>query len=239
MTLAMDIAPQTKRRVFKDVERAQEPLMKSQNIWYSANETDMTKGKAMILGPPGTPYEACLLVFDIVFPNDYPFSPPKVLFLTSDGYTRFHPNFYVEGKVCLSILGTYSGPSWSASQSLSSVLLSLLGLLDKNPLTHEPAFEKGSLHDPKHSDYAETVEHNLIRLTMQTIKNFEQDPKKHLWSDFEEELHSQLPALKKLLQEKIIAKSAFPEKIWTHSVYGKQHRSFWKQMVRDFCPTTA
>jgi ubiquitin-protein ligase len=241
MTGFMDIAPQTKRRLFKDIERAQEKLMRSQKIWYMFDEANMCKGKALILGPPGTPYESCFLVFDFLFPVDYPFSPPKVSFLTSDGYTRLHPNLYVEGKVCLSILGTFSGPSWSASQSLSSVLLSILALLDKNPLTHEPAFERGSLNDPKHSDYAETVEHNLVRLTMQTIKSFENTSslQNHLWADFEDIVREQLPTIKKELQDKITAKAAFPEKIWTNSVYGKQHRSFWKQMARDFCAGAA
>ena len=40
----------------------------------------------------------------------YPFEPPKVLILTVDGRTRINPNLYANGKVCLSILGTWSGP---------------------------------------------------------------------------------------------------------------------------------
>ena len=39
--------------------------------------------------------------------------PAQVQFLTTGGGTvRFNPNLYHCGKVCLSLLGTWSGPSW-------------------------------------------------------------------------------------------------------------------------------
>lgn len=227
------IAPQTSRRVLKDIERAQEELMKEQGIWYFMDESDMTKGKALIRGPPDTPYEGCLLVFSIKFPSDYPFSPPKVLFLTSDGKTRFHPNLYVEGKVCLSILGTFSGPSWSGTQSLSSVLLSILALLDKNPLAHEPAYASGTLLDARHRDYAEYVEHQMIQFMLHTMKQFEKNPQGHLWEEFEEIVKEQLPSLKELLTKKILQKYLQPEKLWSSVLYGMGGRSYWKQYVKD------
>jgi hypothetical protein len=38
---------------------------------------------------------------------------PQVQFLTTGGGTvRFNPNLYNCGKVCLSLLGTWAGPSW-------------------------------------------------------------------------------------------------------------------------------
>lgn len=39
---------------------------------------------------------------------------------------RFNPNLYAEGKVCLSLLGTWSGPGWVPGvSSLAQVLLSI------------------------------------------------------------------------------------------------------------------
>lgn len=227
------IAPQTSRRVLKDIERAQEQLMKEQGIWYSMDESDMTKGKALIRGPPDTPYEGCLLVFSIKFPSDYPFSPPKVLFLTSDGSTRFHPNLYVEGKVCLSILGTFSGPSWSGTQSLSSVLLSILALLDKNPLAHEPAYVSGTLLDARHRDYAEFVEHQMVKLMLHSTKQFEKNSQGHLWEEFEEVVKEQLSSLKEALATKICQRHLHPEKLWNSVLYGMGGRSYWKQYVKE------
>lgn len=227
------IAPQTSRRVLKDIERAQEQLMKEQGIWYCMDEADMTKGKVLMKGPPETPYEGCLLVFSIRFPSDYPFSPPKVLFLTSDGTTRFHPNLYVEGKVCLSILGTFSGPSWSGTQSLTSVLLSILALLDKNPLAHEPAYASGTLLDARHRDYSEFVEHQMIRLMLHSLKQFEKNPQGHLWQDFEDVVKEQLSSLKETLANKICQRYLHPEKLWSSVLYGMGGRSYWKQYVKD------
>lgn len=61
---------------------------------------------ALILGPFDTPYEGGFFCFFLKFPTNYPIRPPKVkLMTTGDGLVRFNPNFYKNGKVCLSILG--------------------------------------------------------------------------------------------------------------------------------------
>jgi ubiquitin-protein ligase len=226
-------APQASRRVLKDIQRAQEDLMKQQGIWYFMDEKDMTKGKALIRGPPDTPYEGCLLLFSIQFPYDYPFSPPKVSFLTSDGKTRFHPNLYVDGKVCLSILGTYSGPSWSGTQSITSVLLSILALLDNNPLCHEPAYASGTLLDARHRDYADFVEHQMIKLTLETIQRFEYNDPNHPWKVFHPIVSEQMSSLKDSLRKKILQRQEQPERLWGSVVYGMGGRSYWKKYCKE------
>ena len=54
--------------------------------------------------------------------------------------------FVADGKVCLSLLGTWTGPSWNATTStLLQVLVSIQGLiLVSEPYFNEPGFE-GSL----------------------------------------------------------------------------------------------
>ena len=232
MDIGTIIAPQAMRRLLKDIERAKEPLMIEQGIWYEMDEATMTKGKAMIRGPEGTPYEGCILLFSVEFYSDYPFSPPKVLFLTSDGKTRFHPNLYVNGKVCLSILGTYSGPSWSATQTLSSILLSILGLLDSNPLSHEPAFSNGTLLDERHQTYANFVEHQMIKYMLNGLKWFEKGEFPE-WNAFEDVVQELLPSLKEALSKKIIERQKRPETLWGSVMYNMEGRSYWKQMTRD------
>ena len=232
MDIASVIAPQAAKRVMKDIQNVQSELMQQQGIWYWMDDADMTKGLAMIKGPSDTPYEGCLLVFSVKFPSDYPFSPPKVLFLTSDGKTRFHPNLYVEGKVCLSILGTFSGPSWSGTQSLSSVLISILALLDNNPLAHEPPYSSGTLLDARHRDYAEYVEHQMVLLMTESIRKFEKGAFP-LWKEFEEVVQAQLPSFKQRLAKKILEKEKHPERLWATVVYGMSGRSFWKRLAKD------
>ena len=47
--------------------------------------------------------------FDAFFPSAYPACAPKVRFKTTGGgRARMNPNLYKDGKVCLSLLGTWS-----------------------------------------------------------------------------------------------------------------------------------
>ncbi len=62
----------------------------------------------MIVGPAQTPYEEGLFFFDMQLPNDYPHSPP-VIHYHSYCCDRLNPNLYEDGKVCVSLLGTWSG----------------------------------------------------------------------------------------------------------------------------------
>jgi ubiquitin-protein ligase len=98
----------------------------------------MLKGRALIIGPADTPYADGFYLFKFQFPANYPHVPPKVEFCTNDGYTRFNPNLYRTGKVCLSILNTWKGEAWSGCQTISSVLLALCTILNNEPLLNEP-----------------------------------------------------------------------------------------------------
>ena len=61
--------------------------------------------------------------------------------------TRFNPNLYADGKVCLSLLGTWHGgdssEKWNATHSnLLQVVVSIQGLiLIPEPIYNEPGYE--------------------------------------------------------------------------------------------------
>lgn len=111
-------------------------------IYVDADESDVTRISALIVGPLETPYAGGFFRFQIRVVPEYPMSPPKVSFQTTDGgRVRFNPNLYDNGNVCLSILGTWSGPAWSSAESLSSVLLSIQSLMCPQPYHNEPGFE--------------------------------------------------------------------------------------------------
>ena len=95
-----------------------------------------------IIGPPGTIYEGGVFDGEIIFPRDYPNSPPKVKFTSP----IIHPNIYSDGNVCISILHdgddryNYEKRSerWNPSHSFYSIMMSIISLLNK-PNFESPA----------------------------------------------------------------------------------------------------
>lgn len=111
-------------------------------IYVAADEADISKITTLIVGPLETPYAGGFFHLDIRIPPEYPMKPPNVTLRTTDGgRVRFNPNLYSNGKVCLSILGTWEGPAWSSAESLSSVLLSIQSLMCPKPYHNEPGYE--------------------------------------------------------------------------------------------------
>ena len=109
----------------------------------------MLKGYAVIFGPPDTIYEYGAYLFEFNFPKTYPFSPPKLTYLTNNGKTRFNPNLYRSGKVCVSILNTWRGPGWTSCMTIRTILITLTTLLHNKPLLNEPGITDThrSFHD--------------------------------------------------------------------------------------------
>lgn len=129
------------KRLTKDIQMVYHEKLENENIFISVSEENIFHVKAMILGPKDTPYEYGYYFFDLIFGEDYPENPPVAKFKTTNGRIRFNPNLYAEGKVCLSILNTFSGPTWTLCQNLKSILLVLQTVLNDNPLCNEPGFE--------------------------------------------------------------------------------------------------
>uniref|UniRef100_A0A0A9CX49 UBC core domain-containing protein n=1 Tax=Arundo donax TaxID=35708 RepID=A0A0A9CX49_ARUDO len=103
--------------------------------------------KAAIVGPKGTPYHDGLFFFDVHFPSSYPSGPPLVHY--HSGGLRINPNLYNCGKVCLSLLGTWSGhgcENWNPAQStMLQVLVSIQALiLNEKPYYNEPGYESST-----------------------------------------------------------------------------------------------
>jgi len=133
------------RRITVDMKRLLD--LADSGLFWIQDEADIAHGWAVVCGPEGTPYYGGAFCFEVRFPDDYPFSPPAFTYLTNDGRTRFNPNLYKNGKVCLSLLNTWSGEQWSGIQSLSSILQSLqTAVLVEEPLRNEPAYSAMSIH---------------------------------------------------------------------------------------------
>lgn len=86
-------------------------------------------------GPSGTCFEGGAFKAELLLPDDYPLSPPKVVFDTK----IYHPNIDNLGRICLDILKK----NWSPALQIKSVLLSIQSLLSEpnpdDPLNNEAA----------------------------------------------------------------------------------------------------
>lgn len=114
-------------------------------IYVRVYEDRMDLLRAVIVGAYGTPYQDGIYFFDFHLPPDYPDVPPSAYY--HSGGWRINPNLYEEGKVCLSLLNTWTGRGnevWdSTSSSILQVLVSLQGLvLNSKPYFNEAGYDK-------------------------------------------------------------------------------------------------
>jgi ubiquitin-conjugating enzyme E2 D/E len=110
------------------IQREHQDFMKDapENCSAGPRGDNLYSWDAMILGPTDSPYVGGMFKMEIHFPNDYPFKPPKVTFLTK----IYHPNISSAGNICLDILKD----QWSPALTVTKVLLSVCSLLtDPNP----------------------------------------------------------------------------------------------------------
>lgn len=218
------------RRIMMDVQNMLSDEVKSLRMFYCADDSIVTNGTALIFGPEGTPYEDLPILLEIQFPADYPFTNPVVKFITSDSYTRFHPNLYVQGKVCLSILGTWNGPSWTSVMTLRTVLLSIMGLLDNEPILHEPGYSsmKGT---QRSTDYSAFVEHSALRYIVSAIEQYSKKNMSLALKLFKEEWEKELPNIYKRTLARLEKLALEPKKEWKNIAFNMSGKSTYPELL--------
>ena len=109
------------RRIIKELHNMQENPDK--DFWFEfLDYSDIYNLIAKIKGPPNSPFYEGIFDLKIIFPQNYPFNPPNVSFITN----IFHPNISSKGFLCLKILER----DWSPYMNLSKVLQSVIYLLE-------------------------------------------------------------------------------------------------------------
>ncbi|GAB5360256.1 hypothetical protein AAMO2058_000612100 [Amorphochlora amoebiformis] len=149
-------------------------------IFLRVDNTRMDVMRACIVAPGDAPYENGVFFFDLFVPDQYPSVPPLCKIITTNhGTVRFNPNLYSNGKVCLSLLGTWSGPGWDPAYSnILQVLLSIQSMIlgAPEPVVNEPSW--GSYRNTERSfAYNADLHCNTIAFAMDShllnIKNAE------------------------------------------------------------------
>ncbi|MCL7031509.1 hypothetical protein MKW94_023433 [Papaver nudicaule] len=155
--------------------------------------------RAAIVGAPGTPYHDGLFFFDFYLPPDYPNEPPLVYY--NSGGLRVNPNLYESGKVCLSLLKTWTGTGsevWNpGSSTILQILLSLQALvLNEKPYFNEAGYDTqiGRTDGEKNSI---TYNENVFLLSCKSMLYILQKPPKHFEAFVDEHFrHCSHPILK-------------------------------------------
>jgi ubiquitin-conjugating enzyme E2 Z len=167
----MSASSALKRILKKDIREIDNQKLNDLGIYVKFNEENMLTAKAMITGPKDSLYEHAFLFFNIVFPKNYPYAPPDVSYVSRNN-VRIHPNLYAGGhtnggKVCLSILGTWSGPKWTSIMDITTILLTIQSLLDDNPLHHEPGLKRS---ENTNTLYNEIIKYESLNTLL--LKNY-------------------------------------------------------------------
>eukprot|EP01038_Epipyxis_sp_PR26KG_P005108 gene5108-7119_t len=139
------------KRILADVKE----LTKHPSSRYHAAplENDMFEWHFTIRGPSETPFENGCYHGRILLPNEYPFKPPNIVFLTKNG------RFEVGTKICLSISAYHEEswqPAWGVRTMLEAIISFLpsegagaIGALDWTPEERKKlAIESQSYHCP-------------------------------------------------------------------------------------------
>ena len=151
------------------------PIEFTNSIFVRVDKENMDYMKAIIFGSEGTPYSSGAFLFDIHFGSNYPNSPPSVAITsTGKGTVRFNPNLYNTGKVCLSLLGTWSGmngENWDPKIStIYQVLLSIQSIIMSDLVYFNEPGHEGQLGTSEgnklNEGYANIVRYNNIRVCM-------------------------------------------------------------------------
>ncbi|XP_065205965.1 baculoviral IAP repeat-containing protein 6-like [Planococcus citri] len=171
------------------------PLSYSSTVFVRCDTDRLDVMKVLIIGPAETPYANGCFEFDVYFPPSYPNVPMLInLRTTGRGSVRFNPNLYNDGKVCLSVLNTWTGrpeEKWnSQTSSFLQVLVSIQSLiLVPDPYFNEPGFERTrgtSLGDQSSKMYNNNIMASTLQWAMiEQIRNpsqcFKEIIHAHFW----------------------------------------------------------
>jgi len=119
---ASSISSSATKRVLMEVKQV---ASGSTGVWMHSGEgvhvfpapDNLQFWRALIEGPSGSPFEGGVFALNVMIPDNYPFSPPRITFETP----IYHCNVNDSGKICLDILQGSWSPSCSVPKCLEAI----------------------------------------------------------------------------------------------------------------------
>ena len=169
--------PARMKRIQREYRILQDSL--PDGVYVRTWESALDLIRVLILGPLDTPYAYAPFVIDFYLDEHFPYSPPQAFFHSwTKGAGPINPNLYEDGKICLSLLGTWPGDTtnetWNPIKStILQLLVSLIGLV----LVKEPFYSKSVALDPGiHSQLLNYADVGIFQ-TKQVTKHGQAPPK--------------------------------------------------------------
>ena len=185
--------PETVRRIMHEISNLNEslPCQATHAFFVRFDQHHCEFMKILITGVQDTPYAHGCYVFDVYCDPNFPTKPPRVLLeTTGSNVVRFNPNLYKDGKVCLSLLGTWKGVSselWSKSSTLLQVCTSIQSMImTASPIENEPGEADKQGAGSRNLGYCNiiryaTVKHAMLQQLQSPSSVFASAIKHHFW----------------------------------------------------------
>jgi len=107
------------KRVLKELKTMLDPD-RFPFLCVAPNTADVMKWHGACLGPLGTPYANGIFEYSVEFSSDYPFKPPRVLWLTKTYHCGLPDGRHTGDMGCLDILKDNWSPAITAPQAMVS-----------------------------------------------------------------------------------------------------------------------
>lgn len=97
-----------------------------QGISVFSKDDKLNMLEAQLVGPDNSPYAKGIFKLEILIPDNYPFSPPSMKFVTK----VYHPNIDDSGRICLDLIKMPPKGNWRPTIGLEGLLIALRMLLE-------------------------------------------------------------------------------------------------------------
>ena len=222
-----------KKRILREIQKwdkeSEDPGYA--NIKINFNESSLDKGIIVIYCiNEDSPFWGLPVFIEFTIPSDYPHKNPGATFLNplyfSSGIKncRIHPNLYENGKVCLSIIGTWNGEPWRSCYTIRVLAKIIEGILSENPIVHEPCKNNCDKDSNESKEYTLNSMYRSFYIVTNLIEKYKEKQKDMLrLVDVDWVVEKIIENREKYIQRhKDLKKTVTPDNI----LHGKEERDF-------------